>query len=152
MLCYAVSLDALHLFRLTLSFQHKPPATLWGRSPQCSTGHLPPSWRCEARQGRKKKQMDRKAELSSLTESTVGATKGFRRVFFYPVVFLHAPAVALTVVSLCWLQTARSKQTGQKTVTKRMLLGGWIEVMPKVKYVRVRIYLDWLGEGAMRHV
>lgn len=68
--------------------------------------------------------MDRKAVVSSLTESTAGATKGFRRLFFYPVVFLHAPVVALTMLSLCWLQAAWRKQTGHTTVTKRMLLRG----------------------------
>lgn len=71
----------------------------------------------------------------------------YGRVFFYPEVFLHTREFTLIKVSPSWLQETQKME--YRTVIKILLLGGSTVAMD-IRYVRVRMHLNWLRKGSVR--
>lgn len=93
----------------------------------------------EDAKGRKKKQADRKVEFKNLTESTAGAAMGFRRVFSYPVVHFHAPAVALAAFT-----TSNLKKTNREQILEDFAGEHEQRLCPRPGKAGGGLYLDWL--------
>lgn len=133
-------LASFFLLSKALSFQHKPPATLW-RKPWESLAtvvlYRTLSWRCKARQGRKKKKTERRVELKNLSESTRVLPWVPEECF--PILCCVSMHQQLHWLWYCCIHYRQREKKKQGTNLRGCCWGGWTEVMSKARKGRVRI-------------
>lgn len=140
-------LASFFLQNKALSFQLKSPAKLW-RKPWESLAtvvlYRTLSWRCKARQGRKKKQTERRVGLKTLSESTQVLPWVLEE--YFPILCCVAMHQQLHWLWYCCLHYKQHEEKKQGTKLRGCCWGEWTQVMPKARKSRVRIESGLAGK------